>query len=141
MKSPDQNSSFNPAGAAAGGAAAAAGAAGAGAWRTFGGRTGSFKSNCGYPIPSFLQRPTGLIIPDAKLGEKIRQTQNRLFLLTHEDYRNRIVEIFNDPRTQWRIAPPAPGTLGGEYQGVNGSDLLRLQMNGTFRSLYPGGNP
>ncbi|HEV8261042.1 MAG TPA: hypothetical protein VGQ19_09850, partial [Burkholderiales bacterium] len=56
---------------------------------------------------------------------------------THQQYRELADRIYNDPKAQRTQFPQDGGRFAGETHLQVGDDLLRLDPNGQFRSLYP----
>ncbi len=52
---------------------------------------------------------------------------------SHRDYLNRALEVYKDPNSSWSSGI---GKYKGEYHIRNGNDLLRLNSDGSFKSLY-----
>ncbi len=56
---------------------------------------------------------------------------------SHDEYRDRANEIYNDPNATRTTYPGDASKYPGETHIQSGNDLLRLDPSGNFRSLYP----
>ena len=56
---------------------------------------------------------------------------------TINEYKNLANEIYNDPRSIIKVYPIDAHRYPGETHYYNNGNLLRMDSNGIFRSLYP----
>ena len=79
---------------------------------------------------------------NAQFGKKFGEHMEDYPGMTHQDYRNLADSIYDDPAAVRKFFPADQGgAYAGETHITRGSDLLRLDPNGNFRSLYPGVDP
>jgi RHS repeat-associated protein len=77
-------------------------------------------------------------IDPKQLGHKWGQHKNDYPDWTHKDYMNRINDMYGNQSLPRYTYPNDAPLYRGETHIVQGKDLLRLDPNGGFRSLYPG---
>lgn len=86
-----------------------------------------------------ITRKGGLICPDKRLGKKFGKHRNpqKAGYRTAEEYKQLANDIHNDPSSTVTRFPPDNPQFPGETHFQRGNDLLRLDPEGQFRSLYP----
>ena len=79
---------------------------------------------------------------NAQFGKKFADHREDYPGMNHEEYRNLADNMYDDSAAT-RVSYPANegGAYAGETHIIRGSNLLRLDPAGNFRSLYPGINP
>ena len=79
---------------------------------------------------------------NSQFGKKFGEHKEDYPDMSHQDYRNLADDIYDDPAAVRKVFPAEEGgAYAGETHITRGSDLLRLDPSGNFRSLYPGVNP
>jgi len=93
-------------------------------------------------LTSFSNQGQGtkdLSYDSTQVGHKFAEHRDvsRVGYRTHEEYLGRAKEMLNDPNAKVTRFPSDSPLYRGETHIQSGNDLLRLDSNGNFRSLYP----
>ncbi len=90
------------------------------------------------PLASKVVNRPPLRVSDQQLGEKFGKhlDENVAGYRTHEEYRRLAEKVYNDPNSKRAVFPKDASTYSGETHYQLGDDLLRLDPEGQFRSLY-----
>lgn len=93
------------------------------------------------PDDGSRRRPAELKISNKQLGRKFGEHKDpsRAGYRTHEEYRARAQEIFTSPKSKVTRYPADAPQFRGETHFELEGDLLRIDPQGEFRSLYPVG--
>ena len=94
-------------------------------------------------VVDWLKRRAGsrlvdLPMTDSQIGKKFGQHGNadRPGYRNHLEYRQRAIDILNDPASEKTVYPRASTSYPGETHYQLDDELLRLDSDGAFRSLY-----
>ena len=94
-------------------------------------------------VVDWLKRRAGSRVADlpmanSQIGDKFRRHRNvdRPGYRNHLEYRQRAIDILNDPTSKKTVYPKASSRYPGETHYQLGDELLRLDSDGAFRSLY-----
>jgi hypothetical protein len=81
----------------------------------------------------------GLSFNPKQIGKKFGEHRDvtRPGYRTHQEYLDKAKQMMNDPNAKVNKFPSASPKYPGETHIQSGNDLLRLDPNGNFRSLYP----
>lgn len=81
--------------------------------------------------------PDELQYTNEQLGQKFGKHMHDYPGLKHAEYLNKAQSVYQNANRIIRYPANAP-LYRGETHFIYGNDLLRLDKNGFFRSLYPG---